>query len=122
MGLCSTVSNRLITCNLGGPAGKSFDAGLELFVLLPDFDGLIALARARTAQKRKAAFLCIIRFGRLDNLRVEHRHICSFVIKHNDSLINVDHVYLHTNAGILVDCQCIQLILRYRQILDRRRV
>ena len=51
----------LVLNDLGAPARKGFHAGLELLVLPLHLDGLIALAGARTAQQRKAAFLCIIR-------------------------------------------------------------
>ena len=51
----------LVLNDLSAPAGECFDAGLELLVLPLHLDGLIALARTRAAQQRKAAFLRIIR-------------------------------------------------------------
>ena len=42
------------------PAGEGLDPGLELFVLPPDFDGLVALALSWAARQGKAAFLRVI--------------------------------------------------------------
>ena len=69
----------LMLDNLCRPAGKGFDTGLELFVLPPNFDGLVTLAGARTTEQGKTAFLGIIWSGHLDNFQVEHCHICAIV-------------------------------------------
>ena len=97
--------------NLCGPAGEGFDAGLELFVLPLNFDRLITYAGERSAEQRKAAFLCSIRSGLFDNLWVEHRHICAIVIKNNDPLVHTDHIRSHTNATLFVGNERVQQIL-----------
>lgn len=51
----------LMLDDLCRPAGEGFDAGLEIGSLKTHLDRLPALAGARAAEKRKAAFFGIIR-------------------------------------------------------------
>ena len=64
--------------DLGGPAGKGFDAGLKLLVLPLYLNGLVTLVRTRAAQQRKATFFCVVRIGLLLSLvyrnEKNHRH------------------------------------------------
>ena len=53
--------------DLGGPAGKGFDAGLKLLVLPLYLNGLVTPARTRAAQQRKATFFCVVRIGLLNH-------------------------------------------------------
>ena len=84
------------------PAGEGFDAGLEIFVLPLDLDCLVTLTRTRTAQQGKTPLFCIVWTGKFDDLGVEHRHICTIIIKHNDPLVHTDHIRRHAYTGIFV--------------------
>lgn len=112
----------LVLDDLRCPAGKGFDAGLELFVLPFDFNSLITLARAWTAKEGQAAFLSVIRSGHLDNLRIEHGHICALVIKDDDSLTHANHICCHTHTGFFVCSQRIQQILRNLLVIQCRQL
>jgi len=64
----------------GCPAGKGFQASLELFILVLDLYGLIALTGANSGE-RKAALLGVVSAALLDNFGIEHEHIFAVIIK-----------------------------------------
>ena len=65
----------LMLNDLSCPAGEVFRARLHLHSLILHLDSLIALALARAAEKRQAAFLGVVRTILLDDLGVEHHSI-----------------------------------------------
>ena len=98
------------------PAGEGFQPGLEVQILIADLDFLIAFGFSGTAQQRKTAFLRIVLAFRLDDLRIQHGHIGSFVVKYDDPLGHTDHVGCHAHTALLVGNQGIQQILGNGQI------
>ena len=95
----------LMLNNLRGPTGKGFDTSLKLVSSPLNFDSFIALARTGATEQRKATFFGIIRVGFFDNLRVKHRHICTFIIKYNNALAHTNHICCHANTTIFVGNQ-----------------
>ena len=72
----------LMLNDLRRPAGKCFDARLELLVLPLDFDGLITLRFPRAGQ-RQAALLRVIGRGFFDDHGVKHDHVLTNVVERN---------------------------------------
>ena len=91
------------------PAGEGFDASLKIGGLPLNFDGLIALAGAGTAEKGKTAFLGLVGALRLDDLRIEHHRIyrsaAAFIQKGDDAPPHADHICCHADAGLPVGRQ-----------------
>lgn len=70
--------------DLGRPAGESLEAGLEFLVLVLHLDGQPAFGLANPSQ-REAALLRLIGAGFLDDLRVEHDHVDTLIVKGDDT-------------------------------------
>ena len=64
----------------------------------------------------QTAFFCFEGLRALHNLRVEHHHILTLVVKHDDTLQNANHVGSHTHASVPVGGQSVQQIPRHLQI------
>lgn len=92
----------LVLDDLCGPTREGFDTGLELFVLPFDLYCLIALTGTGATKEGQAALFGVIRSGRLNDFRIEHRHICAIVIKDNDPLANANHICRYTDASFLI--------------------
>ena len=86
----------LMLNDLCRPTGEGFCARLHFHSLILHLDGLIALAFAWTAEKRKASFLGVIRNLLLDDLGIEHHGICrsssTFIEKGDDALSHTDYI------------------------------
>ena len=57
--------------------------------------------------------------GLLDDLRVEHHHVCSLVIKRDDALVHADHVRRHADTAVLVRFERFQKVVRDLDIVRR---
>ena len=101
------------------PAGKCFDARLELLILPLHLDGLVALCFPRAGQ-RQAALLRVIRRGFFDDHGIEHDHVCTNVVERDDALVDANHIRRHAHAAILVRGERVQQILRDFKIGCRR--
>ena len=93
--------------DLRRPAGKCFDARLELLVLPLHLDGLVSLRFPRAGQ-RQAALLRVIRRGFFDDHRIEHDHVCAVVVKRNNALVDANHIRRHAHAAVLVRGEGVQ--------------
>lgn len=102
--------------NLRSLTSKGFDAGFEFVSLQLHSNRLIAFAFAGASEQGKTTFFCIIRSCFFDNLRIEHNHICSFIIKHNNPLADTDHIRRHANTTILMRYKRIEQVLCDLQI------
>ena len=103
--------------DLGRPAGKGFDAGLELLVLPFDFNRLITLAGTRTAKKGQATLLGFVWPGHFDDFRIEHNHIGSCVIKGDDPPEHPNHIGSHTHTAFPVGGEGVQQVVGYLEVL-----
>ena len=92
--------------NLCSPAGVGLDAVLQLHGLILDLDGSIALARARTTEKRQSSLLGVIRTVFFNNLGVEHHSVCrsssALVKEGDDALLHTDHIRYHADTAIFM--------------------
>lgn len=102
--------------DLGSPAGKGFQACLEIFILILYFDGFPALCLSRTC-KGKTALLGLIQSGLLYDLRIEHGHVAAFAFKYDDAFAYANHIACHADAALLVGLQRLQQVCRQRKIL-----
>ena len=93
--------------DLRRPAGERLDARLKLLVLPLHLDGLKPL-RFPCAGQGQAALLRVIRRGFFDDLRVEHDHVCTAVVKRDDTFIHADHVRRHAHAAVPVRGEGVQ--------------
>ena len=106
---------RFVLDALGRPAGEGLEAGLELLVLILNFDGFPPLGLADTSEGQ-TAFLRLVGPGLLDDFRVEHDHISAFIVKDDDALVHANHVGCHTYAAVLVGGEGVQQILGDGQV------
>ena len=107
--------------DLGGPAFKGFDPGLEFFRLPTDFDLMEAPALPGSAQQGEAAFLGFVRPVGFEDLRIEHGGIAAAVLKYDDPLRHADHIGGHTHAAFLMVQQSIHQIPGGVQVAGRCR-
>ena len=94
--------------NLCGPAAEGLDARLHLGGLPLHLHRLVALALARAAEQRQTPLLGFVRAVRPQNLGVEHRHIRTVVVKHDDALFHANHIRRHADATVLMRGQRIE--------------
>jgi len=96
---------KLVLNDLRCPAGEGPDPELKFFILPPDLHTPVTAAPPGAAKQRKAPLLRFIGIRRFDDLRVEHHHVFSLVIKGDDPLVDPDHVGRHAHAAVFVGLQ-----------------
>ena len=110
----------LVLKDLGGPAGKGLDAGLEFFVLPLDLDGLEALGLSGTGEG-ETALLGLIRPGLFEDDRVEHDEIAILAFECEDAFSDAYHVRCHADAAVFVGAERFQQVLRDGQVFRQGR-
>ena len=114
----------LMLNDLSRPAGEVFRACLHFQGLILHLDGLIALTRTGSAEKRQATFLGVVRAVLLDNLGIEHyrvgRSSSTLIEKGDNALTHTNHVCRHADTAFSVRHQRIKQVLCDLQILFRR--
>ena len=100
----------LMLDDLGRPAGEIPDVGLHLTILPLHLNGAVPPGPALHLQ-RQAAFLGQVQPLAVDDDRVEHLAGCAVVVKHDDRLVDADHIGGHADAAVLVRLECIQQIV-----------
>ena len=102
----------LMLNDLRRKASVGFHMRLQFQGTILHFDGLVALAGTRAAEKRQTAFLGVVRSVLLDDFRVEHHGIgwssSALVKKRNDPLAHADHICRHADTAFSMGNQCVQ--------------
>ena len=90
--------------DLGGKSGICLAAGLEIHVLIRNFNALIPQGASNSGQRKTAFFCFICFFGAAGNDRIDHDKRKSSKTDDDDALVHSDHVGGKSNAAIMV-CQ-----------------
>lgn len=110
----------LVLDDPGGEIRVSLYATFEFCRLIAHLYYLISSAFSRPAEEGKTALLRFASAVLLYDFRIQHNSIngslAAFVKKGNYALFFSDHICRHTDAGILMRCQCVKQILRYGQV------
>jgi len=91
--------------DLGRPTFIGFQPGLELRILVTDFDFPVARRFSWPTQQRQTAFFRFVLAGCRQNLRIKHRLNLSVFKKYDDTLAYTDHIGGHAHAAFPVGKQ-----------------